>query len=281
MVLELGGIAPAATLRQLCTKGQLRAAVASGRLVRAARGVYALPGLEEHRVAAVRINGALTLLSAALAHGWPVKLPPQRPQVVVPRSRNVAASRRAGLELRWGAVCPAELDARVTDPVRTALDCARLLAFDEALSVADSALRAGVTRTELLLRCARLPRTGRSRAYRVVELAAPQAANPFESVLRAIVVDLPGACFRPQVWIGNTGRADLVDHANRVVLEADSFEFHADAASLNRDMVRYNTFVAAGYRVLRFGWRHVMFEQDYVRAAVAALIRPEERSVHA
>ncbi len=229
--------------------------------------------------AAARLNGALTLVSAALAHGWPVKLPPRLPQVVVPRSRNVPASRCADVQLRRGEVTQAELAARMTSPVRTVLDCARFLPFDDALAVADSALRDRVTRTELLLHCGRLPRTGRSRAYRVVELATEQAANPFESVLRATVVDLPGAQFQAQLWIGNTGRADLVDEANRVVLEADSFAFHADAVSLNRDMERYNAFVCAGYRVLRFGWRHVMFEQDYVRATVSALIASQGRSV--
>ena len=132
--------------------------------------------------------------------------------------------------------------------MRTVLDCARFLPFDAALAVADSALRSGVTRTELLLACARLPRTGRARAFRVVELADARAANAFESVLRAVLMDVPGTHFEPQVWIGNLGRPDLVDLVDMVVVEADSFEFHSDSASLNHDMERYNVVRLRGPR---------------------------------
>ncbi|WP_445258355.1 hypothetical protein [Nocardioides aurantiacus] len=248
-----------------------------GAVVRDAQGHYRLPDCDAHTAAAARLGGASSLLSAALAHGWPVKLPPEVPQVVVARGRNVGV-RRAGVELRWAAVSRAELAAGVTEPVRTVLDCARHLPFDAALAVADSALRAGVPRTDLLLACQRSPRTGRSRAFRVLELASPLAANPFESVLRAVLLEVPGACFEPQVWVGSVGRADLVDRQHRIVVEADSFEFHADSASLARDMERYNGFVAEDHRVLRFAWRHAMFGQDHVRAVVSVLLRPERRS---
>ncbi len=277
-VLEAGGLARTSALYRACTRSQLRAAVWSGRVLRTTRGVYVLPGLAEHEAAAARLNGTLMLISAAQAHGWPVRLPPDSPQLLVPRGRNVPAHRRAGVEVRWGEVTPADLADRRTNPVRTVLDCARMLPLEDSLAVADSALRAGITRTELLLHCQRLPRNGRSRAYRVVELATAQAANPFESALRAIVHDIRGSHFEPQVWIGNIGRADLVDRVNKLVLEADSFEFHSDSASLNRDMERYNAFVCEGYLLLRFGWKHVMFRQDYVRATVASVVPPVGRS---
>lgn len=98
-------------------------------------------------------------------------------------------------------------------------------------------------------------------------------------MLRAILLEVPGAQFCPQVWIGNIGRVDLVDEARRVAVEADSFEFHANSAAFAEDMVRYNALVNAGYLVLRFAWKHVMFEQDYVREVVTAAIRAQERSV--
>ncbi len=202
VLLQAGGVASTAALVELVGRPALRRAVESGAVMRAGRGTYRLPESEEHRVDAARLHACLSLTSAALAHGWPVKLPPSRPQVVVPRGRKVEAARRSRVELRWGEVTPRELAAGVTDPVRTVLDCARFLATDEALAVADSALRAGVPRTDLLLACARLPRHGRGRAFRIVELATSLAANPFESVLRAVLLDVPGARFEPQVWIG-------------------------------------------------------------------------------
>ncbi len=278
-LLETGGIARASVLLSVATKHDLRVAVRAGAIVRVARGRYSLPGVDEHRAAAARLDGTLCLLSAARYWDWPVKLPPDSPQVLVPKGRNVSASRRAGVDLRWGAVTPEERATGVTSKVRTVLDCARWLPFDAALAVVDSALRSGVTRTELLLACARLPRTGRSRAYSVIEQGDARAANPFESVLRAVLHDIAGADFEPQVWVGTIGRADLVDREHRVVVEADSFEFHSDAAALNRDMVRYNGFLGEGHIVIRFGWKHAMFEQDYVREAVRAVVAPQGRSV--
>ncbi len=278
-LLEVGGIADHQTLLRVCSRHQLTTAVASGEAVRLTRGRYALPGLDEHRAAAASLGGALDRLSAARQWGWKVKFPSARPQVVVPRGRNVSATRRRAIDLRWGEVSADELAAGVTSKERTVLECARQLPFDAALAVVDSALRDGASRTSLLLASARLPRTGQSRAYRVVELGSSLAANPFESVMRAVLEDVPGARFRPQVWVGNVGRADLVDDLHRVVVECDSFEFHSDAEALNHDMERYNAFVCEENLVLRFGWKHAMFRQDYVRATVGALITAQERSV--
>lgn len=278
-LLEAGGTAAWSELVATFPRADIEMAIARGQLVRLRRGVYGLPGLDRDRVAAAALDGVRDRLSAAVAWGWGVKLPPERAQVLVPRGRNVSVQRRRGTDLRWGSPTDEERCRGVTSRVQTVLDCARFHAFDDALAVADSALRDGVTRTELLLACARLPRTGRSTAYRVVELADARAANAFESVLRAIVLGIPGADFEPQVWIGSLGRPDLVDRRHRVIIEGDSFAFHSDASSLNRDMERYNAFVGSGHRVLRFGWRHAMFEQDYVRATVAGVLSAQERSV--
>lgn len=78
---------------------------------------------------------------------------------------------------------------------------------------------------------------------------------------------------------GNIGRADLVDIEHRVVVEADSFEFRSQADALNRDMERYNAFMGEGHLVLRFGWKHAMFQQGYVRETVRAVVAPQGRSV--
>lgn len=278
-MLEAGGVASWRDLTSGFTRSEVDAALAAGALVRLRRDAYAVPGIGRDRAAAASLGGVLDRLSAARAWGWGVKLPPELPQVVVPRGRNVTAARRRGVDLRWAAPTDDERAAGVTSRVQTVLDCARYLDLDAALAVADSALRDGVTRTELLLACARLPRTGRSRAYRVVELADARAANPFESVLRALLLDVPGASFEPQQWVGGLGRPDLVDRELRLIVEADSFEFHSDSSALLRDMERYNAFVAADHLVLRFGWKHAMFRQDYVRAVVTGVVATRRRSV--
>lgn len=278
VVRELGGIADAPTLVAATSRHHVHEAVRTHQVTRIGRGLFSLPDLDEHPRAAARLHGALDLVSAARHHGWKVKLPPEQPQVLVPRGRNVTATRRRGVELHWGEVLPTELSAGVITPVHTVLRCAQLLPFDAAVAVADSALRAGLSPTTLLLAAAKLPRTGRSRAIDVIEFADKRADNPFESVLRATLRGVPGTEFEPQVWIGNIGRVDLCDRRLRIVVEADSFEFHSEAAALNSDMVRYNAFVGAGYLVLRFGWLHAMFEPDYVLQAVTAVASAQERS---
>lgn len=271
-LLEAGGIARYVELRELLTRAELRQAVEAGYLIHLGRGCYALPEVSAHRQAAAALSGVVGGLSAAMFWGWKVKSPPPRPQVIVPHGRKVAQPRRVGVEVRWREVSPEDLDRGALTRTETVIDCAKTLPFDAALAVVDSALRDGMSRTSLLLECRRSSQKGRGRAVTAIELGDPRAANPFESVLRAILMDVPGTTFEPQIWIGSVGRADLVDRERRIVVEADSFEFHSSPEAMLRDMERYNGFLAEGYRVIRFGWKHAMFQSDYVRAAVSAVV---------
>jgi very-short-patch-repair endonuclease len=165
------------------------------------------------------------------------------------------------------------------------MDCAKTRPFDEALAIADSALRHGdVTRRELFELAEQMPSTGRSACLRVARAADGRAANPFESVLRAIALDVKGLDLEPQLLIsefGFTGRPDLVDRERRVVLEADSFEFHGKRRALRRDCERYNALALCGWLVLRFSYEHVMFRPAYVRGCLellAAHRRPLRRA---
>jgi very-short-patch-repair endonuclease len=268
----VGGVGTAGELFALTSRRKVRTALASGELVRIMRGRYGRPETNA-RATAARLGGVLSHLSAALHWGWAVKRPPTMTQIVVPRGRNVDAARRHGVDLRWAVLDAGDHAGVATTPVRTVIDCARLLPFDEALVVADSALRSRlVTREQLLAAAASSPRTGRRRVLDVIGFADPRAANAFESVLRAIVREVAGAQFEPQLTIGTLGRPDLVDVEHRLILEADSFAFHSDAEALVRDIERYNGFVIEGWTVLRFGWRHVMEQPDYVLACVRAAL---------
>ena len=106
--------------------------------------------------------------------------------------------------------------------------------------------------------------------------ADPRAANPFESVLRAIASEVRGLSLTPQVRIERDGRfvgiVDLADESLRIVVEADSLEHHGDRISFERDCRRYDELVADGWVVLRFSWDHVMTKSDWVREIIAAVV---------
>jgi hypothetical protein len=151
------------------------------------------------------------------------------------------------VSIHWANVADDPVVDGVTTPLRTVVDCARVLPFDEAIAIADSALRSGlVTRADL---DAIDVRGAGADAGIVVE---PQAA-----------VDLGTGTIHP----------DLMCHALRLAFEADSWSFHASRMAHRRDCARYNLLVINGWRVLRFTWEQVMHDQAYVRWVLAQVAR--------
>lgn len=282
MVLtRLGGVARWGQLRRTCSRRQLRRALADGRMVRTGHGRYAVPCADRARVAGSRLTGFVSHTSAALHWGWPVKTTPATPHVTVGRHRTVDPGRREGVFLHYRDLRPEEVtDGWVTSPVRTVIDCCLDLPFDQALAVFDSSWRAGLKPREVQLAALRLPRQSRDRVLSVARAADKEAANPFESVLRAIVTAVPGLHVETQVAISDNGffaRVDLADESLRIVIEADSFEFHGSRKAFDRDCRRYNALVVRGWLVLRFTWEQVMFEPGLVAQTVRALVEERRR----
>ena len=278
---HLGGAGTWRQLAGLTSRKRLRAAIARGEVLDLGRGRFGLAAAPEGITAATRLSAVASHLTAALGHGWEVARPPTVPQLIVKRNRKLRPDQRVGVEVRHRYLEPHEVHGWLTSPHRTVLDCSRDLPFAEALAVADSALRRGdVDAGELLKRAQALPSTGRREAVRVAREATPLAANPFESVLRAIALDVPGLDVRPQVVIDEramTCRPDLVDTERRLVLEADSWEFHGHRKALHRDCERYNALVIRGWTVLRFSWEHVLLEPDYVREVLVTAVEGPHR----
>lgn len=220
------------------------------------------------------LNGVLSYTSAALHHGWEVKTVPERPHVTVPRKRKVSQDRRSGVELHRADLTIDEIVGIATSKELTLTQCLRSLPFAEALAVADSAARHG--ERSLLRRVAVTARgPGSPQIRRVIDAARGEAANPFESALRAIALNVPGLDVEPQVLIHSGSRRirpDLVDRERRIVLEADSFEWHGERVALRRDARRYNLLVVDGWIVLRFAWEDVMFDPDYVHQMLVAVV---------
>lgn len=275
MLAAMGGVATRAALVAASSRSAVDRALRDGEVTAVGHGRYALPDVDAARRQAHALAGTLSLTSAALHHGWAVKTVPERPHVTVPRRRKVPAARRSGVHLHYRDLPPDEVvDGIATSKVATLRDCLRTLPFDEALAVADSALRAG-ERGALARAVAEIHGPGRAQARRVADLATADAANPFESVLRAIATEVPGLEVKAQVLITSTTpwcRPDLVDSDLGVALEADSFEWHGDRRALARDARRYNLLVAQGWIVLRFSWEDVMLDPDYVHRVLVEVV---------
>jgi very-short-patch-repair endonuclease len=279
---RLGGVASRRDLVDATSRREVDAALRTGEIVRDAHGRYALPIADAGIRAASGLSGTLSHRSAALYWGWELKTVPPEPDVTVRHNRVIDEVRRQGVALHRADLRPDEMVGRVTSRERTLVDCLRNLPFDEALAVADSALRnRSISKHRLIVLAGDLRGPGSRQARRVAANATHLAANPFESVLRAISLDVDGIDLEAQVVIADAsgrGRPDLVDRDRRLVVEAESYSFHSRRGDLRRDCRRYTKLVLLNWRVLRFAWEDVMHHQDYVREcleSMAALLAAE------
>lgn len=277
LVVEAGGFATRAALLTVTSRAEVDRALLTGEVVAGARGRYVTAATDDAVRRAHALSGVLCLTSAALHHGWEVKVAPAAPHVAVPRTRKVAVSRRRGTHVHWIDLAPEDIaDGIVTDEETTLRHCLTRLPRDEALSVADSALRHDVTPATLRRVVSTVRGPGSRQARWVARHADGDAANPFESCLRDIALDVPGLRVQAQrtvVGTRATVRPDLVDDDLRIVLEADSWQWHGERAALARDARRYNLLVADGWTVLRFAWEDVMLDRAYVLSVLMAVVR--------
>lgn len=262
-----------------CGRAALRRSVATGAVVRLVRNRYGLPGLPEDRATAVGHGACVSHLSAAVHHGWGVLQPLVGLHLAVPRSR-----RHPDLPgVRWSVTALTEHERHegVTSPERTVLDCARTLPFADALAVADSALRSGQVDADelsLLARCTLAP--GIVAARRVVALADERAANPFESALRAIVLQVGLTGFVPQLVVTGRdlfARVDLGDPGRRVAFEADGYGVHGTRRAFAHDLARHDDLQGDDWITRRFAFEHVLRRQGWV--AAQALVAASQRVV--
>jgi len=108
---------------------------------------------------------------------------------------------------------------------------------------------------------------------RVVAAADGRAANAFESVVRAISMKVEGLSLVPQVTIAESVTSDLVDLRLRIVVECDSWTYHAEKSAFRRDLDRYNTLAVDGWLILRFDRTHAMDKPGYVELTMARAVR--------
>lgn len=280
-----GGVAAYKDLVAATSRRDLELALRDASVVRLSRGRYALPTGSAARRAAHELSAVAVGLSAAAHHGLLLKWQPKRPHLVVPRGRRVPAAAQQANDVSWRRIPGAAVqDGWVLRPAFTVVDCASRLPFDEALAVADCALRFGTVSWEGLEQAqATWPRGRSLRVSQVLAAADAQAQGPFESVLRAIALDVPGlrvvTQHRIDVEGGFLARVDLADLRLRMVLEADSFEFHGLPELMDKDCRRYDELVVDGWLVLRFSWSQVMTKDEWVRSVLERGVAVRERQL--
>jgi hypothetical protein len=275
-----GGATTRKELLDLGLRVELDAALSAGNAVALTGARVALPGLPDDKSAALAIGGVVSGLSAARVWGWSLKHEPTKIEVTVPR--NSSRKARPGVVVRRRDLPGgAGSTGAITSRAQTVVDCARDLPFDEALCVADSALRdglvTGLAREDLVAAADASPRTGRRRALDVIAVADRRAANAFESVTRAIVLPIAGLSVEPQGDLGFSEAGaeqygDLVDARLKLLIECESWAYHSGEEPFRRDVRRYTDLVTLGWTVLRFVWEDVMQRPDYVRRQVGRVV---------
>jgi very-short-patch-repair endonuclease len=275
VVRRFGGVASWQQIIRHSSRHSVRRAFASGELRRIALGTYALPELPSAERAAATVHGLISHGSAA--RHWLLESMTADTTVHVTVPRHGRSRLMRGVRMYFSDVPAGDDHGGVTSPLRTVIDCAATLPFGDALAIADSALRRDLITPDELISAAHERRGQRRRqVLRIAEVADARADNPFESGLRAIVLDARINGFEPQLEVVTpalTARVDLGDPNRRIALEAESFTYHGTRDALVRDCRRYNELAGCGWRVLRYAWEHVMFDARWVAETVSRTCR--------
>ena len=165
----------------------------------------------------------------------------------------------------------------VTTRVETLLDCLGWLPVFCARSLLDRAFQDHwLTPDQMQRRLDDQPgRWGNRQLVRLLRQSRPGAEAESERRLHRLleVAGLVG-------WIGNypirlsagSFRIDVAFPHLLVAIEVDGWAFHRTKERRDRDMVKANALMAAGWRILTFSWEDVTQRPDYVIATINALL---------
>ena len=264
-ITSLGGTARWIELREYVSQRAIEGAVRDKQIVRIGRGVYRLPNLPEPESPA---PGVYSHVTAAEIWELGVLHKTKITHITVPRTKRVEVP--TNTKVHYADLPKEATDGRTTRPLQTVLDCARTCRFDEALAIADTAVRVRmVTKPVLIKAAAGLRGAGSRQARRIAALCDERSHSPLESALRALLIEAALIFFEPQYAARAANgkvlaKVDLGDPVTGVLLEADSFLFHGHRGQLEWDARRYNALVAHGFLVLRFAYEHVLGDKDWV-----------------
>lgn len=269
------GVAPrSAFIAAGLTSWQLGRARHSGLLRHVRRAWYAASDADPRLIAAVRVGGALSCISALERAGVWVRRD-SAIHIAVPanaaRLRSaVSATVRfvddpANVALHWRRE-PGAVTQPLTSLAESLLHTAACQTPELALVAIDCALnRRLVTLDELKP----LFTTVGSRA--LLDMADPGSQSGLETLAR-FRLRRHRIRLRTQVLIAGVGRIDVLI-GDRLVLELDGYAFHATGEFFETDRQRDLALASLGYRVLRLSYRQVMYDWPTAELAVLTMVR--------
>lgn len=199
--------------------------------------------------------------------------------VVVPANRHVLISDAVTLRDREAANGRERSGFRVVTRERAVVDSLRVLAPQDARAVLFRSLQLGWTTNASLDRWSQRLRRARgvTQLRAMSALAATGAHAESESLCQTILkaARIGGWTANQRVYDqhGLIGIVDILFAEFALVIEVDGRAWHTTPERFELDRYRQNRLLAAGYRVLRFTWRHLQ-DPSYVVRTVWAAIDP-------
>lgn len=254
--------------------------VRTGQWRRCARGVYFADDRQFGDNARIRVGvwsyghqAVASGLAAAWWHGL-TQFAPETVEVTVPRGRRLRF--QPGTRLRRRDLDPAEVvirnHLRVTALPLTVVEAA--VRRRGGAKLMDSALQRHVDLSALWK--AHLNNKGRhgAPAARILLRAAEDGTRSAAERLLGKLLRQAGI----SGWKTNHPvagyKGDYVFPAVKLILETDGWAFHSDVEDFNRDRVRQNALILAGYQVLRFTWLDLT---EYPERVIAQIQRALSR----
>ena len=255
------------------SRGAIRHRLASGRWVRAELPrVYVFPGAPKTWRQRLMVATLCAGDDAAVSHRAAAALH-RIPGFAEQRSEITLTARCRSLEgggvvvhvsRPWSSPDRVHVDhLPVTSVARTLVDLAGCLDPKRLERAVDDCLVTRLTTVIKIQVCAeRHLGAGRRGSGNLRRILADRAGHPpLESELEARLLDLIVSAGLPlperQFVVADAefiGRVDFAYPKQRVILEVDSFRFHASHSDLRRDQLRKARLAAAGWRVIPIGW---------------------------
>ncbi|WP_404443742.1 endonuclease domain-containing protein [Microbacterium marinum] len=254
---QRGGIGRRADLRSAgCGENVIRTLVRDRVAVSVRRAWIALPSADPVLVAAADVGGRVTCLTYARMRGW--WMPPGADTGIHLHMRPGGGGGRTPPgwtgTLHW------------TKPIVAAVPCAQTASVHDALAHIAACVPAAdarviwesASRTERMspavLRGVRWP----SLAARALAASVEGLSDSGLETIIAVSLRRMGVRVRQQVWIA--GRPVDLLAGERLVVQVDGFEFHADSAQRTRDIAHDVELRLRGYTVLRFSYAQVVHD---------------------